>query len=328
MQILVIGGTQFIGRHLVESLLAAGHSVTLLHRKSRRLFRGQVDQLLADRGDERAVRAVLKGRRFDAVYDNAYDWERGTTAAQVGFLAEACHHTKLKRYVLTSSVAVYGDGALGCRETAPLVKAPEGSPYAINKAESERLLLRMHERAGLPAVALRPPFVYGPGNNFYREQYFWDRLRLGRPVIVPGDGRAPMHFVYVKDLVRVAMECLTNDAAVGQAFNVAHEEAISQNEAIRLMARVAGVKAEIVRVPRKRIAAAGASPFTEPYYFAQYFDMAPITEDITKARRKLGFAPTTLEQGFAETYRWYLRTHKPRTDGFEFEDTLMGRAAK
>jgi len=327
MQILVIGGTQFIGRHLVEALLADGHGVTLLHRTSKRLFGGRVEQLLADRGDEQAVRAVLKGRRFDAVYDNAYDWARGTTAGQVGFMAEACHHAKLKRYIFTSTVAVYGDGAVNCRETAPLVKAPAGSPYALNKADSERLLMKMHKRAGLPVVTLRPPFVYGPDNNFYREQYFWDRLRLGRPVIVPGDGRAPMHFVYVKDFARAAVACLTNDAAVGQAFNIAHEAAVSQNEAIRLMARVAGVKAEIVRVPRKRIAAAGANPFTEPYYFAQYFDMAPITEDMTKARRKLGFTPTSLEDGFAETYRWYLRKHKPRTDGFEFEDKLMGRAA-
>src|SRR5690349_6193665 len=112
MRILVIGGTQFIGRHLVETLLAAGHRVTLLHRKYRRLFAGRVQQLLADRGSEAALPKVLKGKRFDAVFDNAYDWVNGTTAVQVGAMAEACAHPGLRRYIFTSSVAVYGDGNL------------------------------------------------------------------------------------------------------------------------------------------------------------------------------------------------------------------------
>ena len=328
MRILVVGGTAFIGRHLVESLLAAGHRVTLLHRKSRRLFAGRVDQLLADRADEPAVMRVLKGKRFDAVFDNAYDWAHGTTAHHVASMVEACLHQNLQRYIFTSSVAVYGDGNLNCRETAPLVPPDSPNPYARNKADSERLLLRLYKRGGLPAVTLRPPFVYGPLNNFYREQFIWDRLRLGRPILVPGDGRAPMHFVYVKDFVRLALLALTHDAAPGHAFNVAHNEALTQSDAVRLMANVAGVPARIVRVPRKRIEKAGANPFTEPYYFGQYFDMAPITENTGKAQRRLGFTPTPIEQGFAETYRWYLRHHKPQTSGFEFEDMLMGKETK
>lgn len=322
MRILVIGGTQFIGRHLVDALLAAGHRVTMLHRKARRLFAGRAEQLLASRDDETAVRRVLKGRRFDAVFDNAYDWANGTTAAHVGFMADACAHPGLKRYIFTSTVAVYGDGQAMCRETAPLVTS-NASPYALNKAESERLLFRLHKRSGFPAVTLRPPFVYGPHNNFYREQFFWDRLRLGRPILIPGDGRALMHFVYVKDLARLALAALGNGAAVGHAFNAAHSEPLSQTDAVRLMARVAGVEPTLVRVPRKRIAASGASQFSEPFYFAQYFDLPPITEDITKARRRLGFTPTSMEQGFGETYRWYLRHHKPRSSGFEIEDQLI-----
>jgi len=328
MRILVIGGTQFIGRHLVEALLAAGHRVTLLHRKSRRLFAGRVDQLLADRSDEGAVKKVLKGRRFDAVFDNAYDWARGTTSQDVAFMVEACLHQRLRRYIFTSSVAVYGDGHLNCRETTPLVPPNSPNEYARNKANSERMLLRLHKRGGLPAVTLRPPFVYGPLNNFYREQFLWDRLRLGRRILVPGDGRTPMHFVYVKDFVRLAILALTHDAAPGHAFNAAHDMPVSQTDAVRLMAKVAGVRARIVRVPRKRIQKAGANPSAEPYYFGQAFDLAPITENTSKAWRRLGFTPTPIEQGFAETYRWYLHHHKPRTDGFEFEDMLMGKETK
>jgi nucleoside-diphosphate-sugar epimerase len=90
-----------------------------------------------------------------------------------------------------SSVAAYGDG-LNHHEGDAL--APDDAPelYVRNKAMSERALFRLHQRTGLPVVTLRPPYIYGPGNPFYREAYFWDRLRAGRSIILPGDGRRLM----------------------------------------------------------------------------------------------------------------------------------------
>ena len=55
-------------------------------------------------------------------------------------------------------------------------------------------------------VTLRPPFIYGSGNPYYREAFFWDRLRAGRPLILPSDGHRLMQFVYVKDLVGFALK--------------------------------------------------------------------------------------------------------------------------
>lgn len=323
MKILVIGGTAFIGKHLVGELLVAGHTVAILHRKARRLFRGRVEQLTADRNDPEAVKAAAKGRKFDAVFDNVYDWARGTTPEQVEGTARALAHKGLKRYIFTSTVAVYGDGALGCQETRALVPGNVRNPYQRNKAESERALFRMHKKEGLPAVTVRPPFVYGPENMFYREQFFWDRMRLGRRIVLPGGGRTLMHMVYVKDLVRAMMEALTNEAAVGQAFNVAGEAPVTQKELVRELARAGGYAAETVSVPRKVLRAMGANPYAPPFYFGQGFDLPPITEDITKARKRLGFVPTPLGEGLAETHRWYLKSHKPVVDGFEFEDSLM-----
>ena len=102
-----------------------------------------------------------------------------------------------------SSVAAYGDG-LNHHEGDALAPDDHADPYVRNKAMSERALFRLHQRIGLPVVTLRPPFIYGPDNPFYREAFFWDRLRAGRPIIIPGDGRRLMQFVYVKDLVQAA----------------------------------------------------------------------------------------------------------------------------
>ncbi len=83
MKVLVIGGTLFIGRLLVEELVKAGHEVTVLHRKPKHDLGRRVENIMADRNDAESVREALSTRRFEVVFDNVYDWERGTTAAQV-----------------------------------------------------------------------------------------------------------------------------------------------------------------------------------------------------------------------------------------------------
>src|SRR6185503_10232207 len=89
LRILVIGGTQFIGRLLVAELLKAGHGVTVLHRRAKHDLGKRVQNLVADRNDADSVRKALAFSNFQVVFDNVYDWERGTTAAQVEATAQA-----------------------------------------------------------------------------------------------------------------------------------------------------------------------------------------------------------------------------------------------
>ena len=89
MRVLVIGGTLFIGKLLVKRLIAAGHEVTILHRKAEHPFGRKVRNVVADRNDVTTIRTAVSGLKFDAVYDIAYDWERGTTSAQVEATAKS-----------------------------------------------------------------------------------------------------------------------------------------------------------------------------------------------------------------------------------------------
>ena len=89
-KVLVIGGTLFIGRALVKELLHVGHEVAVLHRKNRHNFGKKVANIMADRNDPEAMKRALAVKNFDVVYDNVYDWEHGTTAAQVEAAARAC----------------------------------------------------------------------------------------------------------------------------------------------------------------------------------------------------------------------------------------------
>ena len=323
MKVLVIGGTLFIGRRLVAELLKGGHSVAILHRRSKHDFSKRVENLVADRNDAAAVRRAIGERRFDVVYDNVYDWERGTTAAQVEATAHAMG-THLKRYIFLSSVGAYGDG-LNHYESDPLAPDNHPEPYVRNKAMTERILLRLHRKSGFPIVTFRPPFVYGPENPFYREAFFWDRMRAGRPIIIPGDGTRLMQFLHVKDLVQAMIRAMEVDEAVGEAFNAANPKALTQVEAVREMARAAGKKPDLVRVPRERIAVAGGNPMGDPMYFGEYLDVVPITENVSKLQRVLGVRLTAFETGLKETYRWYLRRPRRKSD-FQFEDRLIASA--
>ncbi len=323
-KILVIGGTLFIGRALVKELVKAGHEVAVLHRKSRHDLGKKVASITADRNDPDAIKKTLAGKNFDVVYDNVYDFERGTTAAQVEATARACGNN-LHRYIFMSSVAAYGDG-LNHHEGDALAPDDHSDAYIRNKAMTERTLFRMHQRNGFPVVTLRPPFIYGPGNPFYREAFFWDRLREGRPIILPGDGRRLMQFVYIKDLVTACIKVMDAEDVEGHAFNIANPRPLTQVEAVEAFARAAGKEATFVRWPRERILRAGGHPMGPKLYFGQYFDMPAITVVVNKAQRLLKFKPLDFNTALKETYRWYVRNNSFAKQDYTFEDALIDAA--
>jgi 2'-hydroxyisoflavone reductase len=324
-RILVIGGTQFIGRFLVEKLASTGHDVHVLHRKNRNPFGKRVQNLVADRNSAESVRKAIGSTRYDAVYDFAYDWEAGTTGAQVEATAQI-FDGKVGRYVFMSSVAAYGDG-LNHHEGDALAPDDHPNAYSRNKAMSERALFRLHQRTGFPIVTLRPPFVYGPGNPFYREAFFWDRFRIGRPVILPSEGHRLMQFIYVHDLVELAMRVIESRNTIGHAFNTSNARAITQHELLLDLARAAGAKEpELIPIPRELIYRAGGRVFgTEKLYFGDYFDIPAITQIITKAQRMLTFKPTDFEEGLRMTYRAYVAKRGFPKPDFTFEDELLTR---
>jgi nucleoside-diphosphate-sugar epimerase len=321
---LVIGGTQLIGRALVEQLLARGDDVVLMHRGSTTPFGDRVQSIRCDRNDVAAVPQALSGERFDVVYDNVFDWERGTTPDQVLAAARATANG-LSPYVFTSSVAVYPAGGV-YTEDSPLV--PESCPdmYSALKANTERALFAMHERDGLPVTTLRPAFIYGPHNAFDREAFFFDRIRDGRPVIIPEDGQATMQWVSASDVARAAILAATNDAAIGQAYNLSNYPAITQLDFVHLIARAMGREVEVVHVPRARLEELGGGVMAPPHYFGVYLDIPGITADSARVTAQLGLALTPLEDGMRETYAWYAQ-QPPVARDYSWEDSVLAQLA-
>ncbi|HUQ80547.1 MAG TPA: NAD-dependent epimerase/dehydratase family protein [Gemmatimonadaceae bacterium] len=321
---LVIGGTLFIGRTLVEQLLELGDDVVIMHRGHGTAFGSRVGEIACDRNDIQAVRAALDGTRFDVVYDNVYDWQRGTSAEQVCAAAMATAKG-LRRYVFTSSVAVYHSGG-EYDEDVELVPSDHPNVYGAQKADTERALFALGREQPVPVTTVRPAFVYGEYNPFDRESFFWNRLLAGRPIVIPGDGLATLQWVYSRDVARAAILASETDAALGRAYNLANYPPITQVDFVRLLARVAGTKADLVHVPRERIENHGGGVLAPPLYFGAYLDVPPITVRADRVRAELGLQLTPLEDGMRETFRWYEQQPRARPD-FSWEDELLASTA-
>jgi len=132
-----------------------------------------------------------------------------------------------------------------------------------------------------------------------------------------------MQFAYVNDVVEALMRAMEEPRAVGEAFNMGDPKPLTQVEVVERLAKAANTEASLARVPRDLILQAGGNAMEEPFYFGEYFDVPPITENIGKVTRVLKMKLTPFEVGLKETYRWYTRNHKARTAGFEFDDKLL-----
>ena len=224
----------------------------------------------------------------------------------------------------SSSIAAYPPG-LDLRESDALVPDDVPDPYALHKASAERLLFGMHRASGFPVVTFRPPFVHGPRQPFYREQFFWDRLLDGRPIVLPDGGSAPMQWVFVDDVATACVRALEVPGAVGQAFNIGHVEPLTQRTFVEALARVAGVEPRFVPVPRATIRAAGGQLIGDSIYFGDFLDLPPRTSIVEKAARVLGVTPTPFETALGHGFAWYQEQPRRPVD-YTFEDRLIASA--
>jgi 2'-hydroxyisoflavone reductase len=198
VRILIVGGTRFVGRHIVTVALAAGHEVTLLHRgrTGADLF-PDATHLLADRNGDLAV---LAGRRFDATVDvSAY------RPAQVSALAAALGGNG-GHYAFISSVSVYEPPAApGYAEDSPVRELPPGpvpdrvtdETYGALKVLCERAAV---EHFGPGTLVVRPTYVVGPWDHSGRFGYWVHRLARGGEVLAPGYPDRAIQLIDARDL--------------------------------------------------------------------------------------------------------------------------------
>jgi nucleoside-diphosphate-sugar epimerase len=184
------------------------------------------------------------------------------------------------------------------------------------------MLFRLRDQVGLPVTTFRPPFVHGPRQPLYREQFFWDRMRDGRTIILPDVGDTAIQWAFVHDVANACVRAIDEPVAAGEAFNIAHVERLTHRTFVEALARAAGIEPKLVPVPRSRIRAAGGQIVGHPLYFGEYLDPPPFTEVVEKAPRLLGITPTPFDRALAAGYEWYLAQPRRPID-YAFEDSLL-----
>jgi nucleoside-diphosphate-sugar epimerase len=317
---LVTGATGFLGRPLVDRLLADSEQVRVLARASSKaaLLRARgVDVVVGDITNKLAVADALDG--VAVVYHLAgrllvpgipASEYRATHVEGTKVLLDCCAQAPgLARLVHCSTTGVLG--VTGDRPAAEDAPFDPTNVYEATKAEAE-LAVRSASREGLPAVIARPGLVYGPGDLHLLSFFRAVLRRRFRPI---GRRTVWLHPIYIDDMTDALVRCGRQRGVTGQCFHLAGGEAVALTELAAAIARAGGS-----RVPRGRIpvAAARAAAFVGDRLPPRVRPHAPLTRsrldflthsrvyDVAKAQRLLGFtAATDLSTGVARSVAWY-----------------------
>jgi nucleoside-diphosphate-sugar epimerase len=266
--VLVIGGTRFVGRHTVGEFRDAGYDVTIFNRGTHdNPFANapDVDHFEGDRTDEGRLRLASERVDPDVVVD-CVAYRPGEVRAATDVFAE------VDAYVYVSSGAAYGAERVPKREDeTPLEPCtPEQATddswetYGARKAEGDRAVSSAAE-AGVRAMSVRPPVVYGPHDYTERFDYWIDRVDTHERVVVPGDGTNLWHLVYVED-VASALRTVAEEGEAGEAYNVGDGHAPTRGEWVDLLADACETDVEAVHAGRRELAAADLELTDFPLY--------------------------------------------------------------
>jgi UDP-glucose 4-epimerase len=307
MKTIVTGAAGFIGSHLSEQLVAAGHDVIGIDAFTdyypRDVKQQNLSRLRAS-GHFTLIESALAAVDWNSLLDGVAwvfhlaaqagvrkSWGRDFHVYTVNnvegtqILLEACKNRPIERLVYASSSSVYGDGVpLPMREDA---RAQPVSPYGVTKLAAEQLCHLYCVNYGVPTVAIRYFTVYGPRQrpDMGFHQFFMAAMG-NRSITVFGDGRQTRDFTFVSDAVAAAVRASTHGLP-GAVYNIGGGSRVELLDVFELIGRVTGRPLRLNMI--------------EP----QAGDMRDTYADTARARAELAFAPSvTLEQGLRAQFQW------------------------
>jgi UDP-glucuronate 4-epimerase len=315
MRVLVTGGAGFIGSHLVEKMLVGGHEVIILDDfndfydpqiKHANIagFARDVTVYHADLRDSAAVRNLFHREKVDAIAHLAaragvrpsiqqprlyYD----TNVTGTLHLLEAARVTAVERFIFASSSSVYGASkTIPFSEDQHLTQTL--SPYGATKIAGEFLCSTYSHLYKLRVVALRYFTVYGPRQRpDLAIHQFTRRIFAGQPIDQFGDGSTRRDYTYIDDVIQGTVAAFDYDGPLYDVFNLGENETIQLSDLIAAIENALGKKAKVNQLPE------------------QPGDMPLTCADISKARKLLGYNPTTkLGEGLPRFIDWFLSSQR------------------
>jgi len=302
---LVTGGAGFIGSHLTDALVENGCRVTVLdnlstgHRSNIEHMGDRIDFVHGDIRDAELLDRVIDGCEVvfhqAAVVSVTQSVEDPPHSCEVNDLGtvrvlDACRRAGVRRVVMASSSAVYGDDPR-LPKTEDMAPMPL-SPYAVQKLTGEFYASVFGQLYGLETVCLRYFNVFGPRQDPSSPysgviSIFMTKAAAGQAPTIYGDGGQTRDFVYVKDVVRANLAAAGKPEAAGKVFNVGRGESIRIRDLWDRIGEIAGIDLPPAFAPPRP------------------GDIRDSVSDIAAIRRELRFAPEVgLRQGLEKTLSW------------------------
>ncbi len=309
-KILVTGGAGFIGSHTVQRLLKEGWNVTILDefntfydpaikRANVETFEGGARVVEGDIRDRDLVDRLFEESKFDAVIHLAAragvrpsidepELYISTNINGTFNLLEASRKTGVPKFLFASSSSVYGvNKKVPFAETDPILSTI--SPYAATKMAGEQLCSNYHHLYGIKIMSLRFFTVYGPRQRpDLAISKFVRLIENGQPIDQYGNGNTGRDYTFIKDIVSGIFGSLHYEDTGFEIFNLGGSESIKLHELISVVEEAVGKKAQINVLPEQP----GDVPLT--------------SADVSKAKRLLGYEPTTpIREGVPKFVEWY-----------------------
>jgi len=313
MRVVVLGGTVFIGRSLVDQLHAAGHDVLVVHRGEHEpADLAPVQHLHVDRaalGDDAGARAAFGEFAPDVVIDNMAMTKRSAQVVVDAFPGDV-------RFVVTSSIDVYrAYGGLMSGTLTDAVPIPETAPVRAERYPYKDVMPE-YDKLDVEDVFLargatvcRLPMVFGEHDGQRREEAILRRVRAGRDRIPVGSGAWLPGRGYVHDIARGLLLAAEHDDVGGEIFNLGEERAVPAGLLARQILTAAGADhIELVRVPDDKL-----PPDLELFGAVGQH----LNADTSKARRRLGYTDTDPDVALRQTVEWHL-AHPPAEEDADF----------
>ena len=305
MNILVMGGTRFVGKPLVARLQAQGHQLTLFTRGTNAVPEG-VEHLCGDRSSDDDL-AALQGQRYDVIVDSS--GRKLDDSRRVLAITGAPSH----RFVYVSSAGVYATSELW-----PLTEASPTDPQSrhAGKADTETWL----RSEGIPFTSFRPTYIYGPGNYNPIERWFFDRILNDRPVPLPGDGSTITQLGHVEDLAEAMARCLDVETSANRIYNCSGSQGVSFKGLIQAAAVACGKDQDAIQM--RSFDPSGLDPKARKAFPLR---LSHFLTDITRVQRELAWQPSfDLASGLADSYRNDYALNPTKEPDFSSDAQLIG----
>jgi nucleoside-diphosphate-sugar epimerase len=295
--VLVIGGSYFVGRVFVEELSRnPDYSIYVMNRGNVPLNIKGITEIKCDRHDTEAMCEAIPSKEWNAIVDFcAY------TPEDIAMMISALPSHAIGQYIFISTSSIYEKtNNLPIGEEAAKLTGPQPGPhgdYAYNKNLAEEELKSQCTENNIPWTIFRPAFIYGKYNYAPREGYFFDLVEEGKTIILPDNELALFTFVSVWDVARAIIECMGNRNAYTKAFNLSGEELISYSRFVDVLRIITG---EHIKVEHRSINQIDAQGIPLPFPLDEHlvYSGTLITKD-------MGFSYTLFVEGMSATYAWY-----------------------